>query len=603
MLKKTFAFLKAHKFWAGLIILALLGGSYWSYQKFSNDKETVRYVLAQVEKGTLINSVSGSGQISAANQVDLKAKASGKLLRLLVKSGDQVKSGAVIGYLDSSDALKSVRDAQANLTSAKLSLEKLNQPADQLSLLQAENSLTASRENKTQAQTDLEQAYESGFNAVSSAFLDLPTILAGLDNLLFSSSFEKNQQNLDWYVNQTSLTDRLKAELLRDEAFNAYGQTRELYAKNFDDYKAASRSSDKTAIEALINQTYETAKAFAETVKVANNFLDFVQDSMEQKKMTVPATMATHQANLNTYTGTANSQLTGLLNIKETITNAKQTIIEAGRSIEEKTQSLAKLKAGADSLDLKSQELSIQQRENALKDAQEKLADYTVRSPFAGLIAELPVKQGDDLASDATVATMISEQWLAEVSLNEIDAAKIKLGQKATLTFDALADLSLSGQVAEVDSLGTVAQGVVSYNIKIALDSEAPEQIKSGMSVSAAIITDIKNDVLLIPNEAVKSLNNRSYAELPQNLLTTEQLADSEIGLILPNGLKQQEIEIGLSNDSSTEVLSGLSEGEQIIVRTINPNNNQAAAGQSLFSSSASSRSSGGGNFNVRMLR
>ena len=106
--------------------------------------------------------------------------------------------------------------------------------------------------------------------------------------------------------------------------------------------------------------------------------------------------------------------------------------------------------------------------------------------------------------------------------------AKVKVGQKVTLTFDAIEDLSITGEVAEIDTLGTVSQGVVNYAVKIVFDTQ-DERVKSGMSVSAAIITDVKQDVLLVPNAAVKS-NDEQYVEVLENNIPRNQTV--ETGLI-----------------------------------------------------------------------
>src|SRR6185503_5946600 len=109
---------------------------------------------------------------------------------------------------------------------------------------------------------------------------------------------------------------------------------------------------------------------------------------------------------------------------------------------------------------------------------------YTVRAPFSGTIAKLSVDKGDQASSGTTVATIISKNQIADLSLNEVDAAKVTVGQKATLTFDAVEDLSIAGAVASVDTLGTVSQGVVSYVVKIQFTTQ-DERVKPGMSVNA----------------------------------------------------------------------------------------------------------------------
>lgn len=544
----------------GIIIALLAIGGYYGYKKIKGGAAPTQYVLAAVEKGTLITSVSGSGQISVSNQVDIKTKTSGDLIYLNAQNGQEVKSGALLAQLDARDGYKAVRDAEANLASAKLSLEKLKQPADQLSILQAENSLLQAKETKTTAQNDLPRAYDDGFNNVSNAFLDLPTIMSGLENMLYDEDFEKYKLNIDWYSSQAisyNYDSQNKVIAYKKEVTDSYTLAREKYDQSFENYKTISRSSEPASITALISNTYDTAKLIAEAVKNTNNYIDYVQDVIDQyksAKVTLPALVTTHQNSLDNYTGLTNSILINLLNIKQTIEDANQSIISSDRTIAEKTESLANLKAGADPLDIKSQELAIKQKENALLDAKEKLADYYIRAPFAGIITNASAKKGDSLSSGAIVAALITKQQMAEIPLNEVDVAKIKIGQKATLTFDAIEGLNITGEIGEIDMLGTVSQGVVTYNVKILLDTQ-DERVKPGMSISASIVTDIKQDVLMVPNSAIKSSNETHYVEMPNYTDPTK-----------PN---QQPVEIGLVNDTATEIASGLKEGDQIITQTI----------------------------------
>ena len=119
----------------------------------------------------------------------------------------------------------------------------------------------------------------------------------------------------------------------------------------------------------------------------------------------------------------------------------------------------------------------------------------------------MPVEVGEDASSGITMGTIITAQELATIVLNEVDVAKVKLGEKATLTFDAIPDLTIAGQVSEIDSVGTVSQGVVNYNVKISFATQ-DDRVKSGMSVDATIITDIAQNVVVVPNGAIKTANN-----------------------------------------------------------------------------------------------
>lgn len=564
-----------------VVLFILLVGGYFTYKKISTPAEQVRYVMAAVERGTLITSISGTGSVSASSQVDLKAKASGDVTYVGVKTGQEVKSGTIVAQLNAKDVTKSLRDATANLESAKLALEKLQKPADTLTVVQAENSLAQAQESKQKYEDDLKKAYDDGFNNISNAFLDLPNVMSGLFNVLYEYEFENSIYNVDWYVDRAVALDednRDKVLGFRADLKIAYDSAKSAYDANFDAYKSASRNSDAATVEALAIQTYETTKKIAGAIKETNNLIDYVQYIMDQKHAfysQIQPIVNSHQSSLDTFTGKTNSHLLTLLSVNRTIQDTKNNIINSGRSIAEKKESLAKIKSGTDVLDLKSSKLSLQQRQNSLQDAREQYANYVVRAPFDGTIAKLSVKKADDIGSGIVVATLVTKQKMAEISLNEVDVAKIKTDQKVMLTFDAVEDLVISGTVAEVDMIGTATQGVISYNVKIGFDVQ-DDRIKPGMSVSANIILDSKPDVLMIQSSAVKMQGSENYIE---------QL-DSE-GVIV-----RKIVQIGSSNDTMTEVIQGLSEGEEIVSQKIS---STAISATAATSRTNQTRTGGGG--------
>lgn len=567
------------KILAGIIALTLIVGGYFVYKKIFGTGNAIRYITAQVHKGTLIVSISGSGQVSASNQVDLKPKASGDIIYVGVKNGQEVEVGTLIAELDARDAQKAVRDAEVNLTSARLALEKLKKPADELSLLQAENMLAQAKESKQKAEDDLKKAYEDGFNTVANAFLDLPSIMSGLNDMLFTNSLGiSSQWNIDYYADAVKSYD-LKALQYKNDTSASYQTARQKYDKNFVDYKSVNRFSETNAIESLIDETYNTTKGIAGSVKDANNLIQFYQDKLAEQSLKPQAMAATHLASLNIYTGKTNTLLINLLSITRTIQSSKEAILNAERTISEKTESLSKLKSGPDEFDIKSQELSLKQRENSLLDAEEKLADYFIRAPFSGTIAQLEAKKGDSVSPSTILGTLITKQKIAEISLNEVDIAQIKNGQKVTLTFDAVPTLTISGEVAEVDAIGTVAQGVVTYKMKIAFDTQ-DERVKTAMSVSAAIITEVKSDVLLVPNSAVKSQGNNRFVEVPAESFQVQSSLNPG-GVTLSQPPNRQTVETGVSNDEFTEIISGLKEGDIVVASIINPQTKTASQQQS----------------------
>ncbi len=589
MLHKIIGWITKHKIYTFIIVAVLIFGGRAVYQSLKGNAVAVSYVLGSVGKGTLITSISGSGQISVINQVDLKAKASGEVTGVYVKQGQEVKSGTVLASVDASDALRSVRDAQTSLETAKLELDKILAPTDALTLLQAENSLAQTKESKQKAEDGLKKSYEDGFNAISNAFLALPEVITGLQDVLFSNTINSSQANLDFYVGAVRSYDD-KVVQYRDDAYNTYQTARAAYDKNFQDYKLVTRFSSTGTIENTITETYDTTKLIAEAVKSANNLIQFYQDKLTEHNLKPNSISVSHIYSLSSYTGTTNSHLSNLLSIKQTIVDSQASIISAARTIEEKELSLAKTKSGADNLDIRAKKIAVQQKEDALVTARQALADHYVRAPFDGVIAKVDIKKGDSLSSGGAVVTLITKQHTAQISLNEVDAAKIKVGQKVNVAFDAIDGLKISGVVAEIDALGTVSQGVVTYNVKIVLDTQ-DDRIKLGMSVSATIITAVKQDVVMVLSSAVKTQNGNSYVEMFDQPIQNP----SSQGVTSDVPPRQQVVQIGISNDTETEIISGIKEGDQIITRIITVSAAKPATTQapSLFGTGGGT---GGGN-------
>lgn len=206
-----------------------------------------------------------------------------------------------------------------------------------------------------------------------------------------------------------------------------------------------------------------------------------------------------------------------------------------------------------DKLNRQAQEIAIAQARNKLADAREDLEDYGIRAPFDGVVTALSVSAGDSVSRDDAIASVISKEMYAKVSLNEVDAAGVKTGDAVTLTFDALGGTSVGGTVSKMDTIGTVTQNVVTYNAEIAFDSVSLENLKPGMSVDVEIVTAEKNNVVTVPIAAVKTdTSGRSFVMI------------SGAG----GGGKGSRVavETGISTDTSIEIVSGLSEGQKVIV-------------------------------------
>ncbi len=221
---------------------------------------------------------------------------------------------------------------------------------------------------------------------------------------------------------------------------------------------------------------------------------------------------------------------------------------------------------------LEAQRITLEERKNALNDALRNLSYYTIRAPFTGVIGNISIAEYNRIGSGAALATLVAEDKYVEITLNEVDITKVQPGQEAQISLDALPNLRIRGTVASVDSVGVVTQGVVEYTVQILLNKSKPEdiaQIRAGMSAEVTITTARKENVLVVPASAVKNARGRSYLEAPVSgsASTTQQIF----------------VETGLTDDITTEIVSGIEEGAEIIIRTTTQGG-AATAAPSIFS-------------------
>jgi RND family efflux transporter MFP subunit len=252
----------------------------------------------------------------------------------------------------------------------------------------------------------------------------------------------------------------------------------------------------------------------------------------------------------------------GVDQAKVSVLNAKKTLSDLYKRSHTSLQILSAKQ------DITSAELSVVTAENKvtsaaldLQDAKDNAAARTVSAPMSGVVTALSIENGDTIAAsaggaaDSAPMTLTSlESFQVTTTLTESDIGGVKVGQKAVLTFDALPDLTLSGKVTRIDATGTNDQGVVSYKVVVTPDVMDPS-VKGGMTVSASILTQIRADVLAVPNAAVKTSTSGSYVQILQN-----------------GGPVNVTVQVGIATDSYTEITSGVALGQEVITKTVDPN-------------------------------
>lgn len=524
----------AHKKTSIVLALILVFAGFKIYQNLTSTSGEPKYIITTVKKGSIITTVTGSGQVSADNQIDIQSKASGDITAIYVKPGQIVTAGTLLAQVDS-------RDADLTLKSAQLSYDKLVAPAKPQDVKAAE--------------VGLNTAYNDAWNGISSTFIDYPNLLTGLDNLFYNpSGYLSSANNLN------------KSDMSRSYIQNAgiiYDQAKNQYKTVLMEYNSLSRASATTSIDLLLSDTQKMVKIMADALKNTQTTVSYIA----QTESDTSANATTAATNVNTWLASINNHLSSILSAQSSITSSQNN--------------LTNLTEGPDALDVAAQKISLQKQQLSYQN-------YFIRAPFDGTIARVPVKVGSP-AGSATIATLVTTQKIATISLNEVDVAKIKVGDKVNLTFDAIDELNITGEIAEIDLVGTVSSGVVNYSVKISFDTQ-DERVKSGMSVNASIITESKQDVLVVPSASIKSQGNTYYVDYFDQKYPDAQASSGIISKTLP---LSKMVEIGLSDDTSTEIISGLNEGEQIVSRTVTQTASAAAAAPSLFGGNSGTRTGG----------
>jgi macrolide-specific efflux system membrane fusion protein len=215
--------------------------------------------------------------------------------------------------------------------------------------------------------------------------------------------------------------------------------------------------------------------------------------------------------------------------------------------------------------DYKNQQGVISEDQAALSSTSLSLSQTSsnITSPAAGVIKGLTITPGAivTVTSSSSNATSVSQVLgsvyqqgpiQAEVDISEIDSVNVSEGQKVTMTLDAFPNATYTGKVASINTNGVVSSGVTTYPAIISFDT-GNDHIYPNMAVTAKIITNVKNNVVLVPSAAVQTRSGQSTVRIMKNSTPTPVF-----------------VEVGDSNDTQTEITSGISEGDTVVIGTSN---------------------------------
>jgi len=211
------------------------------------------------------------------------------------------------------------------------------------------------------------------------------------------------------------------------------------------------------------------------------------------------------------------------------------------------------LELAQQSLELTQQ--SLEQAQQSVEQAQKNLNEATLTAPFDGVAANVDAKEGDVIPSP-TMATKVIIHLIdlttmeLNVEVDEIDIPGVKLGQRVIIEVDALPDLPLEGEVTFISSLAKEEAGVVLYEVTIGFGVPEGSGLRVGMSVDADIVIDERSDILLVPDRAIKQ----------------DSQGNPVVEVMLGEQAQERPVVIGISDGFDTEIVSGISEGEVVVV-------------------------------------
>jgi len=489
-----------------------------------------------VERGDISEVITASGAIEPLTIVEVSSKASGKIIKMPVDRGDYLNEGDVIAEIEKTYAQNDVDQAEADLRSAKARLEQartnieLEKKQRETQLSQAEVNLKDAQTRLVQLEEQLKLEKEANARKLKEAENNLK--IAQLQLKLLSPESVRPEE-----------LERAKASVTQAKA------NLDLAQKEFDRQKELYENGGYISQSEL-----DTAKSKLDAAKAQH-------DSAQQQLKIVrkPATkenLELSQANVDK----ANFALQAAHeNIKAQEYRQKEIEMQ-GNKVALMASNVELARANLNQISVREKDLitaqaSVSRSESLLKTAKERLEDTLVTAPISGTILDKNVEEGQVISSKMSsvaaegppLVTMADlTKIYVKTDVDETDIGKVNPEQSVIIKVDAFPNRTFRGEVLKIAPQGKVTQNVTTFEVTTELISQI-DVLKPGMNATVEIIAANAMDVLLVPNEAVMDFRGRKMVRVPGEE-------------------RPRRIETGASNWEKTEIVSGLEEGEVVLI-------------------------------------
>lgn len=603
----SFAFFKKKIVWIPLILVLLVGGYFWRAQA----NKGPFYDTQPVVQGDLRQTVEVTGEVKPLARLDLSFKTSGKLKTLNVITGQKVKQGDVLATLDNQEAVFAMRRAAATLAQMQANLASRQAQDSPQAIQMAEATRDQAKASYEKAQSDLQEAMTTSAEEARLAQIALDTAQQNLTNsgngvdLTVQTSYESLRTGLNGAANAMSSAlaegdaiigiENTGANDTYESVLGVFDQAALQRAKNmYVPVRSAQRRADALIRALSVNSApadvLTAGQATREALQQIQWYLDEVQKvligtatnsglsitELSTKRSSIQTWRATIGTQFSTIAGlvqtiqtTENSQTTtraqltnalktaqanltiALANQRSKQTNAQTTVEIQRAALSSAEAALSQRKTPARNVDLLVLRAQVQDASIAYEEAVQRVKDTELTAPIDGMIADIVPSGGEQVVQNNKVMGMVAtDSYTVEALIPEADIAKVVAGQPATLTLDAYGDeVKFTGHVLTENPDRSKVQDAIYYKVIVSLD-KTDRDLKPGMTANLIILTAEKKNTLIIPIRAVRTENDQKKVRVYDGKTATDAV-----------------VELGLRGDEGkTEVTSGLSAGQQVIV-------------------------------------
>jgi HlyD family secretion protein len=515
-----------------VLVAAVLG--LWAWQR-SRQQEAVTWEEMKVVRDDLVVSISATGNIAAKNSLNLFFNSAGVVEKVWIERGDTVKAGDVLAQLETGDLELAVKQAQAALDAAQANLAQVTAPPRREEIDQAKLAVESAKAGLTAAQADLSSA-EARLAQAQAPVGEEDLSIAGLDTEAARVRLAQLQAGPD---ERTVEIARLNWEIAKNNLWQAQLSRDAIQPQPVPGYQKeqAEASVGRAELSARISELqYQQTQAGASDEDVRLAQIAVSQAGARLKKIESPTSEA------------------DLAVAQATVDAARARVQTAQTQVSQAELSLALLLAGPRQEQVKALQAQVAQAEVALEQARLRLERAQLVASFDGVAAQVNAKEGEVAPAGAPAVVLVDlARFRMEVEIDELDVGQVSVDQEVMVTLEALPDVELQGRVEAIAPTAFQGGGVVSYLTTIGLEvSDAP--VREGMSATANIIVRRLEDVLVVPNRALR--------------------LDRETGKVYADKLvlgasQEVEIEIGVRDEQVSQVLSGLKEGDTVGVRVV----------------------------------